>query len=122
MAGPISNLASSLLLLTLGGGFPSDLVVKNLSVKQEQCVPYLGLKDPLEKDMATHSSILTQKIPWTGDLVGYSPWGRKESYRTEHACTHTPFVPGPTLGSCGSPSINTFFTIDGTHSPLLSYR
>ena len=48
MAGPISNLASSLLLLTLGGGFPGGLVVKNLPAKQEEWVPSLGLKDPLD--------------------------------------------------------------------------
>ena len=37
-----------------------------------------GQEDPLEKRMATHSSILTGKIPWTErSLVGYSPWGHK---------------------------------------------
>ena len=34
--------------------------------------------------MATHSSILACKIPWTGRLAGYSPWGCKESDTTEH--------------------------------------
>ena len=42
--------------------------------------------------MATHSSILAWKIPWTGNfLAGYNPWGRKESDMTEvteHACMH----------------------------------
>ena len=33
--------------------------------------------------MATHSSILVWKIPWTESLVGYSPWGHKESDMTE---------------------------------------
>ena len=33
--------------------------------------------------MATHSSILAWRIPGTEDLVGYSPWGRKESDMTE---------------------------------------
>ena len=33
--------------------------------------------------MATHSSSLAWKIPWTEELVGYSPWGHKESDRTE---------------------------------------
>ena len=37
--------------------------------------------------MATHSSILTWKIPWTGSLAGYSPWGHKEWDTTEHART-----------------------------------
>ena len=34
-------------------------------------------EDPLEKEMATHSSILAWEIPWTEDLAGYSPWSRK---------------------------------------------
>ena len=33
--------------------------------------------------MATHSSTFAQKIPWTEEPVGYSPWGRKESDTTE---------------------------------------
>ena len=40
-----------------------------------------GREDPLEKEMATHSSILAWRIPWS--LVGYSPRGRKESDTTE---------------------------------------
>ena len=39
--------------------------VKNLPAIQETGVPSLGREDPLEKGMATHSSILAQKIPWT---------------------------------------------------------
>ena len=38
----------------------------------------LGREDPLEKEMATHSSILAWEIPWTEELVGYSPWGFHE--------------------------------------------
>ena len=37
----------------------------------------------LEKEMATHPSTLAWKIPWTEELVGYSPWGHKESDMTE---------------------------------------
>ena len=33
--------------------------------------------------MATRSSILAWRIPWTGSLVGYSPWGHQESDMTE---------------------------------------
>ena len=39
--------------------------------------------------MATHSNILAWKIQWTEELVGYSPWGHKESDTTEHTCMHT---------------------------------
>ena len=53
-------------------------VAKNQPAMQEIQVQSLGREDPLEKRMATHSSILTWKIPWTEELAGYSPWGLKE--------------------------------------------
>ena len=40
-------------------------LVKNLPAVQETWVQFLGWEDPLEKKMATHSSILAWKIPWT---------------------------------------------------------
>ena len=40
-------------------------MVKNLPAMQETWVRSLGLEDPLEKGMATHSSILAWRIPWT---------------------------------------------------------
>ena len=40
-------------------------LVKNLPAKQETWVPSLGWEDPLKKGMATHSSILACRIPWT---------------------------------------------------------
>ena len=42
-------------------------VVKNLPVMRETQVQSLDLEDPLEKEMATHSSILAWRIPWTGE-------------------------------------------------------
>ena len=36
----------------------------------------------MEKEMATHSSILAWRIPWTVEPVGYSPWGHNESDTT----------------------------------------
>ena len=52
--------------------------VKNLPATQETWVRSLCRKDPLEKAMATHSSILAWRIPWTEwSLEGYSPWGHK---------------------------------------------
>ena len=50
---------------------------------RETCVRSLGREDPLEKEMATHSSILAWKIPWTEEQVGYSPQGRKGLDTTE---------------------------------------
>ena len=43
----------------------------------------MGLEDPLEKGMATHSSILVLKIPWTEEPGELSLWGHKESDTTE---------------------------------------
>ena len=40
--------------------------VKNLPTVQETWVRFLGREDPLEKEMATHSSIPAWRIPWTG--------------------------------------------------------
>ena len=42
-----------------------------------------GQEDPLEESMATHSSILAWRIHEQRSLVGYSPWGLKESDSTE---------------------------------------
>ena len=51
---------------------------------REIWVRSLGWEYSLEKEMATHSSTLALKIPWTKELgAGYSPWGRKESSTTE---------------------------------------
>ena len=44
--------------------------VKNLPAIQETWVQSLGQEDPLEKEVATHSSILTWEIPWTEDPGG----------------------------------------------------
>ena len=43
----------------------------------------LGREDPLEKEMATHSSTLAWKIPWTEERGGLQSWGSKESDMTE---------------------------------------
>ena len=43
----------------------------------------MGGEDPLQKGIATHSSILARTIPWAEKPGGYSPWGRKESDKTE---------------------------------------
>ena len=43
----------------------------------------MGWEDPLEKEMAARSSILAWEIPWTEEPGSYSPWGGKESDRTQ---------------------------------------
>ena len=72
------------------GGFPGGLDGKSLSAVLETRVQSLGWEDSLEKEIATHSSILAWRILWS--LVSYSPWGLKELDRTEqlthtHTCT-----------------------------------
>ena len=54
-------------------------LVKNLSLMQETWVRSLGWEDPLEKEMATHSSILAWRIPWTEEL------GRLQSIGSQRA-------------------------------------
>ena len=46
-------------------GFPGGSVVKNPPAMQETLVQSLGLEDSLEKEMATHFSILAWRIPWS---------------------------------------------------------
>ena len=50
---------------------------------QETRVLSLDLEDPLEEGLATHSSILAWRIPWTEEPAGHSPWGHRESRITE---------------------------------------
>ena len=45
---------------------------------QEIRVQSLGLEDPLEEEMATHSNTLAWEIPWTEEPGGLRSWGRKE--------------------------------------------
>ena len=57
--------------------------VKHLPAMRETPIRSLGQEDPLEKEMATHSSTLAWKIHGPGSLVGYSPRGCKESNTPE---------------------------------------
>ena len=52
-------------------------MVKNLPAMQQTQVQSPGGEDPLEEEMATHSSILAWEIPQTEELVGYSPCDHK---------------------------------------------
>ena len=62
-------------------GLPSVSAVKNppaVLELQEAWVGLLGWEDPLEEGMATHSSILACRIPWTEEPGGLQSCGRKE--------------------------------------------
>ena len=60
---------------------------------QEMWVSSLGQEDPLEEEMATHSSVSAEKISWV--LAGYRPWGCKEWGVTEQPSVHTVQEHGP---------------------------
>ena len=57
-------------------------MVQNLPAIQETCVRSLGGEDPLEKGMATHSSVLAWRIPWTEEPGSLQSTGSKESDKT----------------------------------------
>ena len=63
-------------------------VLKNLPVTQEMQIQSLGQEDLLEKDMATHSSILAWRIPWIEDPGGLQSMGLQMVRHTE-ATLHT---------------------------------
>ena len=67
-------------------------MVKRLPTMRETGVQSLGQEDLLEKEMATHSSILAWKIHGRRSLVGYSPRGGKESDTTERLHSLTLFL------------------------------
>ena len=54
-------------------------IVKNLPAVQETQAPSLGQEDPLEKEMAIHSSVLAWEIPRTRSLTVYRLGGHKEA-------------------------------------------
>ena len=60
-------------------GFPDGLAVKNLLLIQEMWVWCLSQEDPLEKEMATHSSILAWEILWTKEPGGLQSIGSQKS-------------------------------------------
>ena len=65
-------------------------MVKRLSAMRETWVRPLGQEDPLEKEMATHSSTLAWKIPWTEGPGGLQSKGSqrvRHDLVTEHVCT-----------------------------------
>ena len=62
--------------------------LKRLPAMWETWVQSLGREDPLEKEMATQSSILAWRIPWTEELGGLQSMGHKESGTIEQLHFH----------------------------------
>ena len=73
---------------------------------RETWVPSLGWEHPLEKGMATHSSILAWGIPWT-----YGPWRRKESDMTERLSLTQNTTSKGNIREEGNQNIKKEFTI-----------
>ena len=75
-------------------------MVENLPVMQATEVQSLGREDPLEEGMATHSSILAWRIPWTEEPGGLQSMGLQSKSRTEQlTLTYTSWVKGVKHGT-----------------------
>ena len=72
--------------------FPVAQMVKHLPTTWETRVRSLGQEDPLEKEMATHSSILPWRIPGQRSREGYSPWGQKSQTQLSDFTFTFPFL------------------------------
>ena len=77
----VENTAHVRQALYHGVGFHMAQMVKNLPAVQETWVESLGREDPLENGMATHSSVLAWRIPWTGELSRLQSMGLKSQTR-----------------------------------------
>ena len=73
---------SNWLWINISRNFHGGSVVKNLLATQETWVRSLVGEDPLGKEMATHSSIFAQQIPWTDEPGGVQSTGLQESDTT----------------------------------------
>ena len=67
-------------------------MVKHMPAMQKTWVQSPGWEYPLEKDMATHQSILAWRIPWTEEPGRLHPWGHKEWDTTEQLSAHIHFL------------------------------
>ena len=71
--------------------------IKNLPAMQEMQVQSLGREDPLEEGMATHSSILAWRIPWTEEPGGLQSMGFQNSLtRLKQLSMHAQAIRGTT--------------------------
>ena len=79
----------------------------------------LGGEDSLEKEMATHTSILAWEIPCTEEPGGLSSWGPKESDMAEQLSVHAVFVSGTGSSMCISKLL--LLLLAGPKREFLSY-
>ena len=103
-------------------GFPSGLAVKippAMQEMQEMRVQSLGREDPLEEEMATHSSILARRISWTEEPGKLQSWGHKELDTTEvikHARIAHYFLPMAIIKIAYDHSLYQVLDIDSKES------
>ena len=64
-------------------------LLKSLPAMQETWVQFLGWEDPLEKEMASHSSIVACRVPWTQEPGGLPSMGPQEPDMTEQLSAHS---------------------------------
>ena len=92
----------------------------------ETRVRSLGQEDTLEKELATHSSILTWRNHGQRSLAGYSPWSGKELDRPERLThTHTPISVAPAMAASAGTALseNKYPTTrPNNHSSVLAWR
>ena len=113
-----SRVCTPVIGLCFSNGYSGDLMtslvaqmVKNLPAVQGTWVRSPGGEDPLEEEMATQSSIVAWKIPWTEGSVGSQSRTRLDDSHTHtHTHTHTPRV-------VGSPTASAAPHLHGPHSP-----
>ena len=86
-------------------------MVKHLSTMQETWVRALVWEDPLEKEMAIHSSTIAWKFHGQRSLVGYSLWGCKESDTTERLHFHFHFTLWMAICFTQSTDLNVSLTL-----------
>ena len=86
---PAATERRTCLLLCTHQGFPDGQMIKNPPAMQEPSVWFLGWEDPLEKGMATHSSILAWRIPWIEEPGGLQSMGSQRVRHDWVTNTHT---------------------------------
>ena len=97
-------------------GFSGCSAVKNQPAGQEMQVPSLGWEDPLEKGMATHSSIW--RIPWTEEPAGLQSMGCKETDMTERlTLSNIPQWLSTEESACNTGDTGDSGLIPGSRSP-----
>ena len=93
------NKMDELMLLCCHQGSLVAQMVKNLPAVQEIWVWSLGWKDPLEKGMGTHSSILSWRVPWTEEPGELRPVGSQRIGHNWATNTHNAFIVCPVFRS-----------------------